>query len=80
MSKEGRDIEQLSADFACRREGEEFELSSVMNHESRNQKCPCPGGRGSRQESFPSEETWDKSILESSPVKLCYKATPLGAL
>lgn len=60
--------------------GKNLELSSVMNHESRNQKCPCPGGRGSRQESFPSEETWDKSILESSPVKLCYKATPLGVL
>lgn len=56
--------------------GKKLELSSVMDHESRNQSCPSPGGRGSHQETFPPEETWDKSILESSPGAT--KQPPLG--
>lgn len=78
----GRGAEQLSAGLACRGEGEEAirKRGAELNvgvHESRNQWCLCPGMRVPRRESFPlgmANETQAKSILESSPVKLYYKA------
>jgi len=50
---------------AIRKRGAELSV-----HESRNQKCLCPGMRVSHQESFAlgtAKETQAKSSLESSP-------------